>query len=71
MNKLPDMIVLDFLEWLKTKKTTNTHSQTTDVLELILYNENDYQLEVYAQEYLDDKEGQFGLATLNCTEKIR
>lgn len=55
MNPVPDIIVLDFCEWLN-KKFEKTEIQTPLILDVLIGNGNNrYLLKDYAKEYLDDR----------------
>ena len=56
MNSLPDIIVLDFCEWLN-KQFKKGESQSPNILGVIIGNGNNrYLLKEYAQEYLDSQQ---------------
>lgn len=52
MNRLPDMIIIDFCEWLNHYITESTRS---DVLDFILDDRNEKELYKYADRYLRNK----------------
>ena len=50
MNLLPDMIIIDFCEWLKHR--ISSRQKTLDFYDLMLNQEHRYILENYAEEFL-------------------
>ena len=52
MNRLPDMMILDFCEWLKNKVASENEGQEFDVLDLILDETHNSRCKRYAEEYL-------------------
>lgn len=55
MNALPDIVVLDFCEWLN-KRLMNNLDERSSILEILMSNGNDkYLLREYAHEYLESK----------------
>lgn len=55
MNSLPDIVVLDFCEWLN-KRLMNNVGERPSIMDIFMsHGNNRYQLEEYASEYLESK----------------